>query len=92
MNNIVTIPLSYAKECDLIGDHTNYRTGGGLHVRYKYPGVPVQIGLLGVNEYGCPLSACHGYMHDAQYWAYIGNLNTIAALKFHKSATLFIAT
>lgn len=29
------------------------------------------VGKPGFNEYGLPLHACHGYKHDAHYWALI---------------------
>jgi hypothetical protein len=27
----------------------------------------------GINEYGVPLHACHGYRHDEHYWAWVRN-------------------
>jgi hypothetical protein len=30
-----------------------------------------RAGTEGYNEYGVPLHACHGYRHDAHYWAWV---------------------
>ena len=27
----------------------------------------------GYNEYGCALHGCHGYKHDAHFWAWVKN-------------------
>ncbi len=50
-------------------------------IQYKPPGVPITAGTLGYNEYGVPLHACNGYIHDAHYWARVAHLNTLEKTK-----------
>ena len=77
MNNLVTPPLSYAVDCDHIGCHTTYATGGGENARFKYPGIPIQTGLKGFNEFGLPMHACNGHINDAHYWSYVKHANSL---------------
>jgi hypothetical protein len=37
----------------------------------------------GVNEYGVPLHACNGYIHNEHYWAYIAEKNRVEPLFNH---------
>lgn len=43
--------------------------------RFKYPGVPIETGLPGYNEYGVPFHACRGIIQDEHYWAWIAFKN-----------------
>lgn len=41
-----------------------------------------------LNEYGRPLHACHGYRHDAHYWALIDHLNWQRKQPMHQTEEL----
>lgn len=39
--------------------------------RFKPPGVPIEAGCPGFNEWGVPLHACNGERHDEHYWTWL---------------------